>query len=407
MLRYWLWLSTRKHIGNRKKLELLEHFGTPEAVYLADDAVYDELAVLTEQDKSILGDKSLKEADRILRDCDNKRISILTWDDPQYPSRLKAISDPPLILYYEGCIPDLNSTAVIGMVGTRTASLYGMKHAKELGYQLGRGGAIIVSGIAVGIDSMSLEGALVAGTTVVSVLGNGTDVIYPKRNKKLYDDVRARGCLISEFPPGTKPLGTNFPSRNRIISGLSLGVVVVEAPASSGALITARTALDQGRDVFTIPANLGVPSCAGNLKLLKDGAILIEDGTDVLREYSGRFDLNLDHFSMENVSTDSETTTLGTADVVSQQETPDKKSIDKENFDNYIDFEQALREVSEDCAIIMHLLAKGDLHLDAIIEKTAMGASKVSVSMTILQIKKFVKRLPGLRFALADNIKVR
>lgn len=373
---------------------------------MADGHAYDELQELNVQDKSVLLDKSLSGADRILRECDNKRISILTWGDAAYPARLKTIPDPPLVLYYEGRMPNLESTAVIGMVGTREASLYGMKHAKELGYQLGKGGAIVVSGIAVGIDRMSLEGALSAGMPVISVLGNGTDVVYPKRNRRLYDDVRANGCLLSEFPPGTRPLWTNFPTRNRIISGLSLGVVVVEAPAVSGALITARTALEQGRDVFTIPANLGVDSCKGNLMLLKDGAVLVEDGSDVLREYAGRFDLDLNKFPADFHVDDA-----GLPQATEERTTPpraevDKKSIDKENLANYIVLENILPEVSEDCAKVLKILSAGDLHVDAIVERTSIPASKVSTAMTILQIKKFVKRLPGMRFSLADNIRV-
>lgn len=406
MLRYWIWLSTRKHIGNRKKILLLEHFGTPEAVYLADNYAYEAIVELGSQDKTVLSDKSLVEAEHILRDCDNKRISILTWNDAAYPARLKAISDPPVVLYYEGRIPNVDSTATIGMVGTREASVYGMKHAKQIGYQLGKGGAIVVSGIAVGIDRMSLEGALTAGMPVISVLGNGTDVVYPKRNRRLYDDVRANGCLLSEFPPGTQPVWTNFPMRNRVISGLSLGVIVVEAPDVSGALITARTALEQGRDVFTIPANLGVESCKGNLKLLREGAVLVEDGSDILREYAGRFDLNLHKFTADFTVDAAEAEAPKKQPVKRNAASVDEISVDKEKTANYIVLNKILQEVSEDCAVVLKALADGPLHVDAVVERAAIPASKVSTAMTILQIKKFVKRLPGMRFALADNITV-
>ena len=189
-----------------------------------------------------LEDKDLTEPRRILSECHRKSIHILTWQDAAYPARLRSIDDPPLLLYYQGTLPDIDAEPVIAMVGTRHASLYGLQQGKMLGYQMGRLGAIVASGGADGVDTVCLTGALTAGGPVIAVLGCGVDVAYPAKNRGLFEDIRYHGCLISEFPPGTPPYPDNFPVRNRILSGISVGVVVVEAPEKSGALITASRA---------------------------------------------------------------------------------------------------------------------------------------------------------------------
>ncbi|MEI3089308.1 MAG: DNA-processing protein DprA [Oscillospiraceae bacterium] len=177
-----------------------------------------------------LEDKDLTEPRRILSECHRKSIHILTWQDAAYPARLRSIDDPPLLLYYQGTLPDIDAEPVIAMVGTRHASLYGLQQGKMLGYQMGRLGAIVASGGADGVDTVCLTGALTAGGPVIAVLGCGVDVAYPAKNRGLFEDIRYHGCLISEFPPGTPPYPDNFPVRNRILSGISVGVVVVEAP---------------------------------------------------------------------------------------------------------------------------------------------------------------------------------
>lgn len=399
MLRYWIWLSCKEHIGNKKKIQLLEHLGSPDAVYRADEITLANLGILSQNETESLMDKNLEEAEEILYNCEQKRISLVTFSDSSYPQRLKNIADPPLILYYEGRLPNVDATATIAMVGTRKASAYGMKQAKELAYQLGRGGAIVVSGSAVGIDTTCLEGALTSGTSVISVLGNGTDIVYPSCNKNLYEDIRNHGCLLSEFPPGTQPLPQNFPRRNRIISGLALGVLVVEAPIRSGALITARLALEQGKDVFTIPANLGTVSCKGNFRLLKDGAIPVEDGSDILKEYVGIYPV-----SAEPVKTDFSVDSEEPETTVSvKQET--KKIVDKKNAENYIDLNEVLSKVTPDGALILKSLCQGPMYVDEIVETSKLSASRVLSAITILEIKHLIKRLPGKRFVLAENIR--
>ena len=276
MLEYWLWLSGRRGLGVRGLRALLEQFGTPEAVYCASDAEYP--SDIRPDGRTSLADKELAPARQILQQCYRQCIHIVTLQDAVYPQRLKNIDDAPLVLYYQGVLPDFDAEPVIAMVGTRRASAYGLLQAKRLGYELGRYGAIVVSGGAAGIDTLALRGAVSSGTPPVAVFACGVDVDYPAANRSLFEDLRTNGCVMSELPPGTPPLPEHFPSRNRILSGLALGSVVVEAPKKSGALITARHALEQGRDVFTLPGNLGNPTCEGNIQLLKEGAILISEG---------------------------------------------------------------------------------------------------------------------------------
>jgi len=397
MLRYWVWLSQRKYLTARDKIHLLEYFSTPEGVYLADEYDYLRAGSFNEKKLDALMDKSSDAADEILRACDNRRISLLTWQDACYPQLLKNIPDPPLVLYYEGRLPLFNEEVTVGIVGTRTASVYGLKHAKELGYQIGRGGAVVISGCAAGVDRAAMEGALTSGKTVVGVLGNGTDVVYPAFNRNLYEDVRRNGCLISEYPPGTQPTRESFPARNRIISGLSMGVLVVEAPRNSGALITARYALDQGRDVFTIPGSLGIDSLQGNIQLLKDGAILVENGSDVLREYAGQYTSITDQripadfaVSGQELQRDNDTHT-------------EHKPIDKSKNTNYIDLEDALSDASPEGASVLRCLVNGPKHVDIIIDETQIPAAKILQAVTLLEIRGHIKRLPGRRFSLAEK----
>jgi DNA processing protein len=200
-------------------------------------------------------DKDTSDAEQILQECDNKGIQLMVYSDNAYPERLRNIADPPAVLYYKGTFPDFDQEAAIGIVGTRRCSAYGMLQSKQFSNLIANSGGIVVSGGARGIDTMALGGALDSLMPVVCVLGCGVDVVYPSSNRGLYEGVLRCGCLISEFPPGTRPYKWNFPKRNRLISGVSNGVLVVEAPERSGALITARLAAEQGRDLFAVPGN--------------------------------------------------------------------------------------------------------------------------------------------------------
>ncbi len=203
--------------------------------------------------------------------------------DPGYPELLKKIPDPPAVLYVKGTLLEEDAAAV-AIVGTRSATGYGLKAARRLAFELARRGITVVSGLAEGIDGAAHAGALEAGGRTIAVLGHGFQFLYPPQHRGLAEQVAASGALVSEFPMEMEPEKWNFPKRNRIISGLSLGVVVVEAPERSGALITARMAAEQGREVFAVPGPIGVEQSRGTHRLLKDGAKLVEEAEDVLEE---------------------------------------------------------------------------------------------------------------------------
>ena len=412
MLKYWLWLTTRKGLGSRGALAALRYFGTPEAAFCADAAACEDIEGL--QDASALLDKDMSEPERILSQCYQKNIHILTYADAAFPERLRNVEPPPLVLYYQGMLPAVDTEPVVAVVGTRKASAYGLLQAKQFGFQLGRTGMIVVSGGASGIDTLALRGALSAGNPVIAVLGCGVDVTYPAANRSLFEDIRRHGCLISEYPPGTPPRPGNFPVRNRILSGLSLGVVVVEAPKKSGALITADRALEQGRDVFALPANIGVPTCTGNLQLLKEGAILAEEAWDVVREYTNRFPalatrqpgLRPMSLSVEETGlagTDAEAEAGIVADSREMPEKSDRKEIDKPKDKPYIDVQEILDKLSPDEQMIVRLLQAEPVHTDRIIDETQLPAGRVSGALTMLELKGYVRRLPGNRFSLAEK----
>ena len=405
MLRYWLWLSERKNIGPRTTRLLLEHFQTAEQIYLADEKHIASLGI--RGDLSSLQDKDLTHAEEILNACFRKSIGILTWQDAAYPDRLRNIDDPPVVLYYRGTLPAFDAEPVIAMVGTRKASAYGMMQAKLLGYQLAKMGAIVISGGADGIDTMALKGALSAAKTTVAVLGCGVDVDYPKFNKGLFEDIRANGCLVSEYPPGTPALGAHFPVSNRLLSALSLGVAVIEAPKHSGALITAQHALEQGKDVFTIPTNIGIASSAGNIQLLKDGAIPISEGWDILKEYEHLFPNLIERQSKPVAMTLSESE-LAAADAavasrVQSVEEIDRKVIDKKKTRNYIDLKDVLDTLSPDERTAAQALSDGAKHVDELVEQTQLPIGKLLSALTMLELKGIVKRLPARRFSLAEE----
>lgn len=263
MQKHWVWLATRSGIGVRGRAELLRRFGTAERIYAMDRAALQAEEGLRRSWLEPLLDKTLDGAERILAQCDRFDIRLLTYAEPAYPERLRNIADPPALLYYQGRLPDFDHEAAIAVVGSRRCSAYGLLHAKQFSRLIAASGGLVMSGGARGIDTMALQSAMDLPEPVVCVLACGLDIAYPPENGQLFAQIASRGCLLSEYPPGTSPMRGNFPVRNRILSGLSVGVLVVEASAQSGALITARLALEQGRDVFAIPGNLGVASCEG------------------------------------------------------------------------------------------------------------------------------------------------
>jgi DNA processing protein len=278
----WLRLSLIPSIGPLRASMLLKAFAEPGRILSA--SLKEIAAVLGGSlAEDIERQRKQVDLDRQLRLIEKYRVEVITQDDPAYPLNLKNIFDPPLVLFLRGKLLPQDSLAV-AIVGTRLASIYGMNMAAKISGQLGERGFTLVSGGARGVDTAAHQAALSINARTIAVLGCGVDVVYPKDNARLFEQIAQRGGLISEFPMGTLPLRQNFPCRNRIISGLSLGVVVIEAPQKSGALITACSALEQGREVFCVPGQAGSFNMKGSHQLLREGAKLVEDVNDIIEE---------------------------------------------------------------------------------------------------------------------------
>lgn len=284
-LLHWIWLAEALGPGNKSFRDLITRYETPYEIYAADVDELSGIEGIGERTLVALSQKDLGAAVAILGACERLGIGVLTYGDERYPCNLRRIKCPPVLLYYKGTLPEFSDRLAIGMVGTRKMSAYGLRHAYKIAYELTAAGAITVSGMAAGIDGVSAGAALAAGGTTVAVLGCGVDLTYPPHHTRLKREIEKRGVVISEYPPGTKPNGYHFPARNRIISGICEGTVVVEAGLGSGSLITAKDAATEGRDVFALPSNVGSRTSAGTNGLLRDGATLVLSTEDILEPY--------------------------------------------------------------------------------------------------------------------------
>ncbi len=392
-LKYWLWLATRRGVGVQGMHTVLDHFGTPERAFFADP---EEYQLLSPGLSRALQDRSMSEADKVLADCDRLGIRIMTLQDADYPERLRQLDDAPCVLYLKGKLPDFDEEVAVGIVGTREATEYGKTVAKRLGLELARGGALVVSGMAAGIDTCAVRGALQGGKTVVSVVGGGIDVPYPWANRFLYEDVAASGLLMSEYPPGTENLGSHFPVRNRIISGLSLGVVVVEAPEfNSGALITAERALEQNRDVFAVPGNVDAVNSRGCLRLIQQGAKPVLSAEDVLVEYRDRYPVKLAR--VPRLTAQEEQQRL---EAISNPEPAvrQKTTVDKGKDREYSIVKRKPDGFTDDELAILHAMQGKTCQADELVERTQIPAKRVLSALTMLQIGGCVAEKPGKRF---------
>lgn len=287
-LLYYIWFSTRLYPGNSSAKLLLERYEDIAAIYNAARTEY-EAAGVPHGDAVRLADKNLEDAARYYDYCEKEHIGILTYDNPYYPGRLKAINDPPPLLYYRGRVNLLDDYPCFAMVGTRSCSERGFRTAYRTAFGAASGGAVIVNGLALGTDTACMRGALDAGGYAVGLLGCGIDRIYPAQNTELFCRLSRQGLILSEFAPFTRPDGHHFPVRNRVISGLSVAAVIFEADEGSGALITASHALSQGRKLFAVPGDVNDRLYGGPLGLIKEGAQIVTDADDILTEYSLMF----------------------------------------------------------------------------------------------------------------------
>ena len=285
----WLALHLVPGIGPVTCFKLVAHFGSPEKVLSAGSSDLAGVASLRQETLvALCGEGRQELEDQVKKEIElaaEKNISIIPCDDPLYPALLKNIHDPPVVLYVMGT-PEVLDCRGLGIVGSRAATVYGKSVAEQMANSLARQGFSIVSGMALGIDSAAHKGALAAEGKTIAVLGCGLDIVYPPSNHNLYKHIASAGAVVSEYPLGTKPDSFRFPARNRIISGLSLGIVVVEAANRSGSLITASHALEQGREVFAVPGRIDSAKSAGTHTLLQQGAKLVHSIDDIVEEFS-------------------------------------------------------------------------------------------------------------------------
>ena len=282
---YWAALGAAKGVDTARLLALVRSFGSPQDLYEAEEADILSTGILTPERtwKFVESKRENRKLPEMLQEqCEQLHVSVVPVVSSAYPERLKQILRPPVVLYVKGTLPDCRYS--IGMAGSRMADAYGKKAAVCFGRALAEAGVTIVSGGAKGIDTASHEGALQGGGKTVAVLGCGADIVYPPENRKLFEKIAANGALVSEYPPGTRPDRFRFPERNRIISGICQGVVLVQAAKRSGALITAEFAMDEGREVFCVPGNIFTDKSAGPHRLIKAGARLADSPQDILEE---------------------------------------------------------------------------------------------------------------------------
>lgn len=401
MLIYWIWFAELTGLTCAQKQQLLQHFRDPEEIYHCDTGAFSKVPGMTEKMLEALENKDLTYAQGVLSSCTDKGIGILTLLDENYPAKLRNTYDPPVLLYYKGKLPDWEQTPLIGIVGTRKATPYGMRAAYRYGGQIAACGGTVVSGGAAGIDTMALEGALAAGGTVLCVFGSGVDVYYPARNKSLFEEVSVQGCLISEYPPRSEPLSWHFPRRNRILSGISNGILVVEAPQKSGALITARLAMEQGREVFAVPGNVDVEACAGSNALLQDYGIAALSGWDVVKEYQALFPGKIVKRDTPQTFEQKLPRVAQTPAIPQPKEKPveriDKKSIDKEEKSSYSVVNNSAEPLNDREQAVLDKISREPVFVDQVIEAVGLPAGTVKALLTKLTVKGRVQNHPGGR----------
>ena len=394
-LKYWLWLTNLPGLTNRSRWLLLEHFTSPEDIYYADEGQILPVPGMSAEQVKLLQDKSLRRAEEILAECARKDIFIVTVQDAMYPSRLRNIYDAPLLLYGKGAMPLFDEEAAIAVIGTRKCTPYGVHAAETLGYEMAKQGALIVSGLAEGIDAAAQKGALRAGGFVAGVLGCGVDVVYPASSRRLYEDIASTGVLLSEYPPGSAPEAWHFPARNRIISGLSIAAVVAEAPEGSGALITANAAMEQGRDVFAVPGPIDSPTSRGCNALIRDGAGLVMEAWDVLGGYQFRFPhrIHSDEKRMPELPEGGEMP-ANDAPAVPVVELP------------VLDIKRNKEGLTDDQLRIIRLLdAKQGKLTDEVAEEADLPIRRVLSALTVLEIDGYARQCSARCFVRTVEIK--
>ncbi len=433
----WMWLSLKLGAASPVFSDIYGKFGDIGRIYDADFDTYVE-AGIGEKYAEMLSDKSVSYAAEVILYCSKYNVQILAYDDERYPKSLRSLKNPPILLYVAGKMPDLNRNLCIAMVGTRKMSEYGMRHAYKISYEMASAGAIIVSGMALGIDGIAACGAITAGGKTVAVLGCGIDVVYPREHATLEKIIMHNGAVITEYPPSTKPNGSQFPVRNRIISGLSQGTLVVDADIDSGAMITAKEAIIQGRDIYAVPGNIDGRNTLGTNSLIRDGAQAVLCGRDIIQNYTYiyRDTLNLAALSkaekksdidlravrdmevsvryysgnQDNSSLESEISEMGqrrksfrkeqkskTESVAKASIAEDKKQPAKAKEEPHIsDMSQKIIDglTETQKAVFSEIPLDKPITVDVLM-KLGLSMGEIMSSLTILEIKGLISSLPG------------
>lgn len=360
-LKYWVGFSKIPGIGRVKISQLLDYFTILEHAWKAPAAELKKAGLDSKTVDSIVNLRPRISPDAEMESMKKFNVEAFTCDSSAYPQRLKEIYDYPPVIYVRGTL-HTEDECCLAVVGTRRATVYGRQVTEEIVADLARNGITIVSGLAKGIDSIAHRAALEAGARTIAVFGCGLDIVYPAENAKLAREVIEHGALVSEYPIGTRPRADNFPRRNRIMSGLSLGVLVIEAGESSGALITANQAVEQNRDVFAVPGSILSPSSRGTNHLIQEGAKLVRNYVDILEE------LNLS--------------------IMAQQlEMKELLPTDKTE------------------ALLLKQLSREPSHIDDICRSSGLAAALVSSTLTMMELKGMVKQVGGMNYVLAREMK--
>lgn len=393
-IKYDVWLQQVLGYASHKTSKVLAYFENAKSFYLSSEKEKKSSKMFSKVELEKISKTSLDLAAKIVEECNNNEISIITYQDVKYPERLRNIYNPPTVLYFKGELPDIDNEVPVALVGTRSATKYGANLSLNLGYELTKCGMIIVSGGALGIDTEALRGALKAKGKPICVLGGGLNKYYPQENEKMFDYIIEHGVLLSEYPPDTNPIGRNFPVRNRILAGLALATVVVEAPKRSGALITANLSLDQGKDVFAVPGNIGSYVSDGVNELLKLGAAPLTSYKDVLDMYVDRYDKLEDNITV--------TPKLVTkAEYKSpQKRTLKEPKIKEEQQESKNRKKPEINNLSDNASKLYEVLSYEPQHLDEITRKIGLDIRSAMIALTELQLRAAIEEYPGKRFTV-------
>lgn len=388
-VKYWVWLASLDALRPAEKAAVLRVYGDPEAAFFAPKGDYSRVEGLREIAAEALEQRDLRAANRILGACEEQNLRVICQQDTIYPRRLKQIYAPPPVLYAKGRMRDLDEEPAIAVVGTRGATPYGVSLARSLASGIVRSGGTVLSGLGLGVDGEAAKAALESGGGCVGVLGTS----HQEATGWLARQVADFGLLLSEYAPGTPSQRYFFRERNRITAGLSVGVVVVEAPEKSGALLFAEEALELGKEVFAVPGAVNAVNSVGTNRLIKDGATPVTCAWDVMSEFVGLYP--------DKIRRVDESKTQPTLlERAKEQPVTEKKAVDSGKTQDYIDWKEQLNQLNEDQLKIISAIEKDATHIDDIVETTGLGTAKVLAQLTVLEIKGFIRREAGRRVAL-------